>query len=42
MKPAAKRLRTYKDTRGEGEAFRRRALAGFALILLGLCALVGR
>jgi penicillin-binding protein 2 len=37
-----KRLRTYKDTRGEGELFRRRALAGFALILLGLCALVGR
>ena len=37
-----KRLRTYKDTRGEGELFRRRAMAGFALILLGLCALVGR
>jgi penicillin-binding protein 2 len=37
-----KRLRTYKDTRGEGELFRRRALAGFGLILLGLCALVGR
>jgi penicillin-binding protein 2 len=42
MKPGAKRLRIYKDTRGEGELFRRRALAGFALILLGLCALVGR
>ncbi|MFK2900983.1 penicillin-binding protein 2 [Dyella jejuensis] len=36
------RLRRFKDTRGEGELFRRRALAGFALILLGLCALVGR
>ena len=37
-----KHLRRFKDTRGEGEMFRRRALAGFALILLGLCALVGR
>jgi penicillin-binding protein 2 len=37
-----KRLRHFKDTRGEGELFRRRAIAGFALILLGLCALVGR
>jgi penicillin-binding protein 2 len=36
------RLRIYKDTRGEGELFRRRAFAGFALILLGLFALVGR
>lgn len=34
--------RNFKDTRGEGELFRRRAFAGFALILLGLCALVGR
>jgi len=42
MKPAAKRLRIYKDTRGEGELFRRRAFAGFALILLGLGVLVGR
>ncbi|GGA25091.1 penicillin-binding protein 2 [Dyella nitratireducens] len=42
MKRGAKRLRIYKDTRGEGELFRRRAFAGFALILLGLCALVGR
>jgi penicillin-binding protein 2 len=42
MKPGARRLRSYKDTRGEGELFRRRALAGFGLILLGLCALVGR
>jgi penicillin-binding protein 2 len=42
MKPGARRLRIYKDTRGEGELFRRRALAGFGLILLGLCALVGR
>ncbi|WP_425480217.1 penicillin-binding protein 2 [Dyella monticola] len=37
-----KRLRHYKDTRGEGEMFRRRALAGFGLILLGLGVLVGR
>ena len=37
-----KRLRIYKDTRGEGELFRRRAFAGFALILLGLGVLVGR
>lgn len=42
MKPAAKRLRIYKDTRGEGELFRRRAFAGFALILLGLGVLIGR
>ncbi|WP_233843702.1 penicillin-binding protein 2 [Dyella sp. 2HG41-7] len=34
--------RRFKDTRGEAELFRRRAFAGFALILLGLCALVGR
>jgi penicillin-binding protein 2 len=37
-----KHLRRFKDTRGEGELFRRRAIAGFTLILLGLCALVGR
>lgn len=36
------RRRAFKDTRGEHELFRRRALAGFALILLGLGALVGR
>ena len=36
------RLRRFKDTRGEAELFRQRAIAGFALILLGLCALVGR
>ena len=42
MKAGKRRLRTYKDTRGEGELFRRRALAGFGLILLGLFALVGR
>ena len=36
------RRRAFKDTRGEGEMFRRRAFAGFALILLGLSALVGR
>jgi penicillin-binding protein 2 len=36
------RSRAFKDTRGEGEMFRRRAYAGFALILLGLAALVGR
>jgi penicillin-binding protein 2 len=34
--------RAFKDTRGEAESFRRRALVGFALILLGLGALVGR
>ena len=34
--------RAFKDTRGEAEMFRRRAFAGFALILLGLGALVGR
>lgn len=37
-----KGLRRFKDTRGEGELFRQRAISGFALILLGLCALVGR
>ncbi|GLQ95711.1 penicillin-binding protein 2 [Dyella mobilis] len=37
-----KKLRRFKDTRGEGELFRRRALSGFALILLGLAALIGR
>ncbi|GLQ47968.1 penicillin-binding protein 2 [Dyella lipolytica] len=36
------RRRAFKDTRGEQELFRRRALTGFALILLGLGALVGR
>ena len=34
--------RRFKDTRGEVELFRRRAIAGFLLILLGLCALVSR
>jgi penicillin-binding protein 2 len=34
--------RRFKDTRGEAEMFRRRAIAGFLLILLGLGALVGR
>ncbi|MBD8900218.1 penicillin-binding protein 2 [Rhodanobacter sp. DHG33] len=34
--------RTIKDPRNEGELFRRRALAGFALILLGLAGLIGR
>ena len=34
--------RAFKDTRGESSLFRRRALTGFALILLGLGALVGR
>jgi penicillin-binding protein 2 len=34
--------RAFKDTRGEAEMFRRRAFTGFALILLGLGALVGR
>ncbi|SFK89424.1 penicillin-binding protein 2 [Rhodanobacter glycinis] len=34
--------RSIKDHRSEGALFRRRALVGFALILLGLCALVSR
>ncbi len=34
--------RTIKDARGESALFRRRALAGFVLILLGLGGLVGR
>ncbi|OOG61778.1 penicillin-binding protein 2 [Rhodanobacter sp. B04] len=34
--------RSIKDTRGESALFRRRALAGFVLILLGLCLLVSR
>jgi penicillin-binding protein 2 len=34
--------RAIKDSRNEGELFRRRALAGFALILLGLAGLIGR
>ena len=34
--------RAIKDARSEGELFRRRALAGFALILLGLAGLIGR
>ena len=34
--------RTLKDGRGESALFRRRALVGFALILLGLGGLVGR
>ncbi|MGC1548075.1 MAG: penicillin-binding protein 2, partial [Rhodanobacter sp.] len=34
--------RTMKDSRGESTLFRQRALAGFALILLSLCALIGR
>ncbi|OOG57836.1 penicillin-binding protein 2 [Rhodanobacter sp. B05] len=34
--------RTIKDARGESDLFRRRALAGFVLILLGLSGLVGR
>ncbi len=38
MKPR----RAIKDSRSEGELFRRRALAGFALILLGLLGLIGR
>ena len=36
------RRRSIKDQRSEGALFRRRALVGFALILLGLCALVAR
>src|SRR6185312_7997674 len=34
--------RTIKDARNESALFRRRALAGFVLILLGLGVLVGR
>ncbi len=34
--------RSIKDHRSEGALFRRRALVGFTLILLGLCALVSR
>ncbi|MFA6232336.1 MAG: penicillin-binding protein 2 [Rhodanobacter sp.] len=37
-----KSRRSIKDARGEGELFRRRALAGFVLILLGLALLIGR
>jgi penicillin-binding protein 2 len=34
--------RSIKDARGESDLFRRRALVGFVLILLGLAALIGR
>jgi penicillin-binding protein 2 len=34
--------RAIKDARSEGELFRRRAVAGFVLILLGLAGLIGR
>src|ERR1700729_484391 len=34
--------RSIKDTRGESALFRRRALAGFVLILMGLCLLLSR
>ena len=37
-----KTRRSIKDTRGESSLFRRRAWAGFALILLCLCLLIGR
>src|SRR5690242_135882 len=37
-----KKRRALKDPRGESVLFRRRALAGFGIILLGLLALVGR
>ena len=36
------RRRSIKDSRGESTLFRVRALVGFALILLGLAALVVR
>jgi penicillin-binding protein 2 len=39
---ALKRRRSMKDARGESALFQRRALAGFVLILLGLCTLVVR
>ena len=38
----ALKRRSIKDARGESALFQRRALAGFALILLGLCTLVVR
>ncbi|MGP1665868.1 MAG: penicillin-binding protein 2, partial [Rhodanobacter sp.] len=34
--------RSIKDPRGESALFRRRALTGFGLILLGLCLLTSR
>jgi penicillin-binding protein 2 len=34
--------RSIKDTRGESTQFRRRAVVGFVLLLLGLCLLVSR
>ncbi len=37
-----KSRRSIKDARGESELFRRRALAGFVLILMGLALLIGR
>ena len=37
-----KSRRSIKDARGESELFRRRALAGFVLILMGLAVLIGR
>ncbi|TAL84565.1 MAG: penicillin-binding protein 2 [Rhodanobacter sp.] len=37
-----RRRRSIKDNRDESALFRRRALAGFLLIVLGLCGLVGR
>jgi penicillin-binding protein 2 len=38
----ALKRRSIKDARGERALFQRRALAGFALILLGLCTLIVR
>ncbi|MFC4525072.1 penicillin-binding protein 2 [Dyella halodurans] len=38
----ALKRRSIKDARGESALFQRRALAGFALILLGLCTLIVR
>ncbi|WP_243038633.1 penicillin-binding protein 2 [Dyella sedimenti] len=38
----ARHRRSIKDTRGESSLFRVRALVGFLLILMGLCALVAR
>ncbi|HWX65736.1 MAG TPA: penicillin-binding protein 2 [Rhodanobacter sp.] len=37
-----KTRRSIKDTRGESTLFRRRAVVGFVLLLLGLCLLVSR
>lgn len=42
MKPRRRQRTAIKDARGEAALFRRRAFAGFALILTGLLVLAGR